>query len=220
MHITWRRPTPSMVVAIIALVLAASGSAVAATSLVGGDQLIRKDSLSGNRLRTHTITGKQIDLRKLGTVPGAEVARYAGVALHASTADSATNATTAASAANAGALGGVAASSFAPVLYVHVYADGTIDAAQSKNMGGVTIVLRKTSAYCFSGLPFMPRGGSATVDYGLATSPGGNSLAQLEIAPEGQKAADCQPGENVEVATSLLPTGDFNAEPFYLVLYG
>ena len=44
--------------------------------------------------------------------------------------------------------------------------------------------------------------------------------AQLEIAPEGQKAADCQPGENVEVATSLLPTGDFNAEPFYLVLYG
>jgi hypothetical protein len=206
-----------MIVAIIALVLAASGSAVAATSLVSGDRLIKKDSLSGNRLRARTITGRQIDLRKLGTVPGAEVARYAGVALHASTADNATNATTAASAST---LGGVAASSFAPVLYVHVYANGTIDPSQAKSMGGVRIVLRKTSAYCFSGLPFTPGGGSATIDYGLATDNGGDSLAQLEIAPAGQKAADCQPGENVEVATSALPTGTFTAEPFYLVLYG
>jgi hypothetical protein len=205
-----------MIVATAALVLAASGSAVAATSLVSGDQLIRKDSLSGNRLRARTITSRQIDMRKLGTVPSAQVARYAGLALHAGSADSATNATTA---ANASALGGVAASSFAPVLYVHVYANGTIDPNQSKNMGGVTITQRKLSAYCFSGLPFTPRGGSATIDFALGSQGGSQELAELTIAPPGEHAIDCQPGENVEVSTASNP-GNFSPEAFYLVLYG
>ena len=61
-----------MVVAIVALVVAASGTAVAATRLVNGDSLIRRDSLSGNRLRNATITGKQIRLSSLGLVPAAK----------------------------------------------------------------------------------------------------------------------------------------------------
>jgi hypothetical protein len=67
-----RRPSPAMVVAIVALVVAASGTAVAATKLVNGDSLIRRDSLSGNRLRNGTITGKQIRLSSLGQVPNAK----------------------------------------------------------------------------------------------------------------------------------------------------
>jgi len=46
-----RRPSAALVVAIIALVVAASGTAVATTRLVGGDSLIRKHSLSADRLR-------------------------------------------------------------------------------------------------------------------------------------------------------------------------
>ena len=76
-----------MVVAIVALVVAASGTAVAATKLVSGDSLIKKNSLSGNRLRAHTVSGKQIKLSSLGTVRNAA---------HATTADTATNATQAA----------------------------------------------------------------------------------------------------------------------------
>ena len=66
-----RRPSAALVVATIALVVAASGSAFAAGQMVTGDNLIRKDSLSGNRLRFRTLTGTQINLKKLGTVPTA-----------------------------------------------------------------------------------------------------------------------------------------------------
>ena len=45
-----RRPSAAMVVALVALIVAASGTAVAASRMVNGDSLIRKNSLSGNRL--------------------------------------------------------------------------------------------------------------------------------------------------------------------------
>jgi hypothetical protein len=77
------RPSPAMVVALLALLLAASGTAIAATNLVNGDKLIKKGSLSGNRLRNHSVTGGQINLSRLGTVPQAS---------HAATAETATNA--------------------------------------------------------------------------------------------------------------------------------
>ncbi|MBV9292117.1 MAG: hypothetical protein JO222_06680 [Frankiales bacterium] len=67
--LTKRRPTVSSVIAVMALAVAMSGTAVAATSAANGDNLIKKNTLSGNRLRNHTVTGKQINLKKLGTVP-------------------------------------------------------------------------------------------------------------------------------------------------------
>jgi hypothetical protein len=72
-----RSPSAAMVVAIIALVVAASGTAVAASQLVDGDSLIKKDSLSGNRLRHGTVTGKQIKVSSLGEVPSAKTAANA-----------------------------------------------------------------------------------------------------------------------------------------------
>jgi hypothetical protein len=102
-----------MVVAVLALVVAASGTAIAASQLVVGDKLIKQQSLSGNRLRNHTIWGTQINLNRLGKVPSAASADHATNATnaanaasatnanHAATADSATNATNAANAASA-----------------------------------------------------------------------------------------------------------------------
>ncbi|HUA04343.1 MAG TPA: hypothetical protein VMB27_10600 [Solirubrobacteraceae bacterium] len=75
-----------MVVAVTALVIAASGTAFAAGGLVSGDSLIMKNSLSGNRLRNRSVTGNKIKVSSLGTVPSAT---------HASIADTATTATTA-----------------------------------------------------------------------------------------------------------------------------
>jgi hypothetical protein len=66
-----------MVVSIIALVVAASGTAVAASHLVNGDSLIRKHSLSGDRLRNQSISGQQIRLGTLGQVPSARNAANA-----------------------------------------------------------------------------------------------------------------------------------------------
>ena len=73
-----RRPSAAMVVAVTALVVATSGTAVAASQLVNGDHLIRKNSLSGNRLHNHTLTGLQIRLSELGTVPNAKNADELG----------------------------------------------------------------------------------------------------------------------------------------------
>jgi hypothetical protein len=58
-----------MAVAIAALVIAASGTAIAAPHLFTGDKLIATNSLSGNRLRDHSLTGQQVNLSQLGTVP-------------------------------------------------------------------------------------------------------------------------------------------------------
>ncbi len=99
-HALIRKPSAAMVVAVIALVVAASGTAVAASKLVKGDQLIAKHSLSGNRLRNRTVTGKQLKLSSLGTVPSAE------------NAVNATNATNATNASNASTVGGDAPSAF------------------------------------------------------------------------------------------------------------
>jgi hypothetical protein len=97
-HLSGRRPSAAMLVAIVAVALALSGTAVAATKLVSGDSLIKRGSLSGNRLRAHSVGAKQIRLSSLGTVPNAAHAARADTASTAVTADSATRAATAGSA--------------------------------------------------------------------------------------------------------------------------
>jgi hypothetical protein len=94
----WRRPSPALVISMLALVLAASGSAVAASRLVSGNSLIKVNSLSGNRLKSGSVTGKQIKASTLGTVPSAVTAQTATTAVTATTANTATTATTAGSA--------------------------------------------------------------------------------------------------------------------------
>jgi hypothetical protein len=55
-----RRPSPALFVAILALIVAMGGSAIAIGSSQSGDTLIAKRTLSGNRLRLHTVTGSEV----------------------------------------------------------------------------------------------------------------------------------------------------------------
>jgi hypothetical protein len=103
------RPSPAMVVSLIALVVASSGTAMAAATLMNGDKLIKKGSLSGNRLRSRTITGNQVNLRRLGKVP---TAGHADLATNATNASRATNATNASHAADAALFNGNPISAF------------------------------------------------------------------------------------------------------------
>jgi hypothetical protein len=85
MNLLPRRPSPAMVVALIALVCALTGTAWAALgkNSVGTKQLksnavttakIKKEAVTAKKIKKGTITGTQINLAKLGTVPSAQLA--------------------------------------------------------------------------------------------------------------------------------------------------
>ncbi|HEX5763214.1 MAG TPA: hypothetical protein VFY04_08855 [Solirubrobacterales bacterium] len=69
-----QRPSPSMVVAVIALIVALAGSAYAAQTINGG--AIKKQTIGGGKLKKDTLTGFQIRNNKLGTVPSARRATH------------------------------------------------------------------------------------------------------------------------------------------------
>jgi len=69
-----RRPSPAMVVAIIALIAALAGTAYAAQTINGG--AIKKQTIGGGKLKKKTLTGFQINTNKLGVVPAAQRAAH------------------------------------------------------------------------------------------------------------------------------------------------
>ncbi len=64
-----RRPSPALVVSLIALAVALGGTAYAAQSING--DLIKRQSISGSKLKKDTLTGYQVNNAKLGAVPSA-----------------------------------------------------------------------------------------------------------------------------------------------------
>jgi hypothetical protein len=69
-----RRPSPAMVVALIALAVALGGTAIAAQTINGG--AIKKQTIGGGKLKRKTLTGFQINTNKLGVVPAAKRASH------------------------------------------------------------------------------------------------------------------------------------------------
>jgi hypothetical protein len=68
------RITPALVVAVLALAIALSGTAYS-VSKVSGNSLIKKHSLSGNRVKPNSVTGDQVNESTLDTVPRAGMAQ-------------------------------------------------------------------------------------------------------------------------------------------------
>lgn len=62
-----RRPSPAMIVALVALVAALGGTAYAAGQINGNS--IRKHTIGGSKLKKKTLTGYQVNVNKLGEVP-------------------------------------------------------------------------------------------------------------------------------------------------------
>ncbi len=63
------RPSPGLIVGMIALIVALGGTAYAAQ--INGNS-IEKQSIGGGKLKQKTLTGYQINVNKLGTVPSAK----------------------------------------------------------------------------------------------------------------------------------------------------
>lgn len=97
-----RKPSPSMVVALIALFVAMSGTAVAAGTLaknsVGSKQIkknavtsskIKSSAVTGSKVKNGSLTGSDVNASTLGTVPSATNATNAGSATSAESVDGA-----------------------------------------------------------------------------------------------------------------------------------
>jgi len=69
-----RRPSPALVVALVALVVALAGTAYAAQTINGG--AIKKQTIGAGKIKHKTLTGYQINTDKLGVVPAANRAAH------------------------------------------------------------------------------------------------------------------------------------------------
>jgi hypothetical protein len=67
-----RRPSPALIISIVALVVALTGTAVAGSQISGGS--IKKQTIGGGKLKKNTLTGFQINNNKIGNVPSANKA--------------------------------------------------------------------------------------------------------------------------------------------------
>src|SRR3954463_14909098 len=86
-----RRPSPALVVAVVALVVALAGSADAVSHLINGSKLAKR-SVAGNRLKKNAVRGSEVKEPSLGKVPAAHRADQATSAKAAGSATSAQNA--------------------------------------------------------------------------------------------------------------------------------
>jgi hypothetical protein len=143
---------------VLALFIALGGSAYAfhlGKNSVGSKQL-KKNAVKTAKIKNEAVTGAKI---KKGTLTGSQIDVST-----LGTVPSATSATNATNADNA-----------QPYAFAHVSAKGVLDSANSKNVGSVSSAGEFYD--CFSGLPFTPRGGEATVDYNDA----GYAFAQFGL---------------------------------------
>ena len=173
------RPSPSMIVALLALFVAMGGTVYAASTING--KTIKKNSLPGNRIKKKTVTGNRL---KNNTVTGTQVNEATlGKVPSAATADTATTATTATTALSAN-----------PPAFAHIFANGTVDGANSHNIGGGNVSHPEEGVYCLQGLSVTPHVILAEVD-----SKDGPGVTEASVVTSNFFV--CPPGSSAEIFT-------------------
>lgn len=174
------RLTYANVAATLALFIALGGTGYAAVAIpansVGTSQL-KNHAVTAQKVANHTLTGQQINLSKLGTVPSADTAR---------TATNAKTATNAGTAANARALGGLAPASYYQAAGSAHNTLVTVNGGASESLGSIP-GWGRVSATCDStcSVPTLKYTNTTTtaqsVDY--YTCGGTNDFGLVTVAP-------------------------------------
>jgi hypothetical protein len=133
------RPSPALIVAVLALVVALAGTAMAAPDLA---------TKKVTKSKVKKISKKQANKQIKKKAPGLSVA-------HADTADQADNATN-------------AESSTAPFAYAHVTEAGTVDTSRSKGITQANVLLNVGGIICWD-IPFAFKTVQLTQDSSGAT---------------------------------------------------
>jgi hypothetical protein len=196
-----RRPSPALIVATVALVVAMAGTTYAATQLpknsVGAKQL-KSNAVTTAKIKNGAVTGPKVNLASLGTVPSATTAATAG------------SAGSAASAANASALGGSPPSAFASSSVIRsatVDDVGNLVPALSDGVSNNNFLLTGTGIFCIKGLNPAPKTAVATVS-GAAEQ---GSTVATDIGAPGE---ECQ----VTISTYDKSATD-KREPFSVLIH-
>jgi hypothetical protein len=188
-----RRPSPALVVSIVALVVAMGGTAYAGFSVpknsVGTKQL-KSGAVTTGKIKNGAVTESKINTSGL-TVPNALFAKNAG------TAGSATSATTATNAGNASDLGGVPASGYATVAQP-AFTDASLDSGYANYGEGYADV-----AYEKDTLGFVHLIGEATCPTGE------NDAFTLPAADAPAEAEELVSGDDSDGASAVyvFPSG-------------
>jgi hypothetical protein len=182
-------PSPALVVSTIALIAALGGTSYAAFTLP-------KNSVGTKQLKSNAVTTKKI---KNGAVTGSKL-NLGGV-----TVPNAAHASTAATADN-GAEG-----------YARIKSDGTLDAANSKNVSAANVTHAGTGETCFHGLPFTIHNVQATLDYDTVLN---GQIAQVTAEVPG--TSFCSPAAQAMIFTGLVNPSVFTSGHdygFYVVFH-
>jgi hypothetical protein len=189
-----RRPSPSMVVAFIALIAALSGTAVAlpGVNLIdSGD--IKNGQVKGKDIGKNAVTGKKV---KNGSLTGADVkdksltaSDFSG-SVQGPKGDKGDTGATGAT----GPAGSAAA-------YALVDDLGDVVSAQAKNITSANVTHPIIGTYCFSGLSFAPTNVLATIN-GNTGNGAGDAQASIFLPGEDPTtAAGCPAGAQAVVYT-------------------
>jgi hypothetical protein len=203
----FRRPSPALVIAVLALVVALGGTAYAVKQINGST--IKPRSIPGDRIRNNALTGTQINEARLGRVNEARNATNSKFALRSSAADSAANAL---DAGNASALGGNPPSAFqGRIRWAVISTAGTV----LDQSGGIAS-------------PVPHSGGTYVIDFGadlsrkaLLVTPNGTAPPAASAAPCGGSlpgAVTCSVGVNDANHAQVTISG--GAGPFYIAVLG
>lgn len=174
-----RRPSPALVVSLIALFVALGGVGYAAVAINGKNLMnksvagkkLKNKTITGGKVKSNTLGGAQINESKLGKVPSA------------TNADQATNATTA---GNADKLDGKDSSDFGPMAFARINGTtATVVAGSEKNLTNGNVVRPPgfpTGVYCFGGFNPAPKSiiaqhANDTFDLNISSEIGGDTAA-------------------------------------------
>lgn len=182
--------SPAMVVAMLALFVALTGTAVATTSVLITGKQIRNGSITGADVKNKSLTARDIRGRLRGARGPAGPRGVAGVS----------GATGAQGAQGAQGLQGPAGTA---VAYARVQADGTLQPdvaglpSQAKGLQATDIVKGEAAAatgtYCFGDLGFLPASAVVSLDNADAAAANRNLIVSVSIF-RGQELGDCPPG--------------------------
>ncbi len=181
------RQSPAMIVAMLALFVALTGTAVATTSALITGKQIANSSITGADVKNKSLTGQDIK----GQLRGPRGLRGAAGAAGAQGA-----------AGTQGVQGvkGDTGDSGSAVAYAKVLANGTVDETQSKNIADANVVKIGTGSYCFAGLAVSIKNGIATSDNFAVDA---DRIASIHVAPGTPSSyfADCASGTAARVRT-------------------